>query len=47
MTQALSWHWIFFINLPIGIATFVLGTFLIDENAGLGIREDSTSAALC
>jgi EmrB/QacA subfamily drug resistance transporter len=39
VTQALSWHWIFFINLPIGIATFVLGTFLIDENAGLGIRE--------
>ena len=38
VTQALSWHWIFFINLPIGIATFVLGTFLIDENAGLGIR---------
>jgi EmrB/QacA subfamily drug resistance transporter len=38
VTQALNWHWIFFINLPIGIATFVLGTFLIDENAGLGIR---------
>jgi EmrB/QacA subfamily drug resistance transporter len=38
VTQALSWHWIFFINLPIGIVTFVLGTFLLDENAGLGIR---------
>jgi EmrB/QacA subfamily drug resistance transporter len=38
VTQALSWHWIFFINLPIGIATFLVGTILIDENAGLGIR---------
>jgi EmrB/QacA subfamily drug resistance transporter len=39
VTQALSWHWIFFINIPIGIATIVLGAFLIDENAGLGIRD--------
>ena len=38
VTQALSWHWIFFINIPIGIATFVVGALLIDENAGLGIR---------
>ena len=38
VTQALNWHWIFFINLPIGIATFVVGMALIDENAGLGIR---------
>ncbi len=38
VTQALSWHWIFFINVPIGIATFVLGAVLIDENVGLGVR---------
>ena len=38
ITQAISWHWIFFINLPIGVATFILGVFLIDENVGLGIR---------
>ena len=38
VTQALSWHWIFFINIPIGIATFVIGAALIDENAGLGVR---------
>ena len=25
VTQALSWHWIFFINMPIGIVTFVIG----------------------
>jgi len=38
VTQALSWHWIFFINIPIGIVTFALGTALIDENVGLGVR---------
>src|SRR5919201_1255117 len=25
LTQALSWHWVFFVNLPIGVATFALG----------------------
>jgi EmrB/QacA subfamily drug resistance transporter len=38
LTQALSWHWIFFINVPIGIFTFVFGRILIRENVGLGIR---------
>jgi EmrB/QacA subfamily drug resistance transporter len=38
LTQALSWHWIFFINVPIGVATFFLGRALIRENVGLGIR---------
>ena len=36
LTQALSWHWIFFINIPIGIVTLVAGWRLIDENVGLG-----------
>jgi EmrB/QacA subfamily drug resistance transporter len=38
LTQALSWHWIFFINVPIGVFTFVAGRILIVENVGLGIR---------
>jgi len=38
VTQALSWHWIFFINIPIGIATFIAGAALIEENIGIGIR---------
>ena len=37
VTQALSWHWIFFINIPIGVAVFVVGAILIDENVGLGV----------
>jgi EmrB/QacA subfamily drug resistance transporter len=29
LTQALNWHWIFFVNLPIGLATLVMGRALI------------------
>ena len=38
LTQWASWHWIFFINLPIGVITLLLGWLLIDENKGLGLR---------
>src|SRR5439155_1156887 len=39
LTQWVSWHWIFFINLPIGIATLALGAWLIKENDGLGLDQ--------
>src|SRR5256714_13466001 len=39
ITQFVSWHWIFFINVPIGVATVVLGAWLIEENEGLGVSE--------
>ncbi len=38
LTQWANWHWIFFINLPIGIATLLFGAWLMDENRGLGLR---------
>jgi EmrB/QacA subfamily drug resistance transporter len=38
LTQALSWHWVFFVNLPIGAATFLLGNALIRSDSGLGLR---------
>jgi EmrB/QacA subfamily drug resistance transporter len=38
LTQALSWHWVFFVNLPIGAATFLLGNALIRSDTGLGLR---------
>jgi EmrB/QacA subfamily drug resistance transporter len=38
LTQALSWHWVFFVNLPIGLATFALGNALIRDDPGLGLE---------
>ena len=38
LTQALSWHWVFFVNLPIGLATFFLGQRFIRADSGLGLE---------
>jgi EmrB/QacA subfamily drug resistance transporter len=48
LTQAVDWHWIFFINVPIGIVTFALGSVLIGETdrLGLGRGVDVTGAVL-
>ena len=37
LTEVLSWHWVFLVNLPIGAATFALGHALIRSDKGLGI----------
>ena len=37
LTQSVNWHWIFFINVPIGIATFLLGRALINETERIGL----------
>ena len=37
LTQSLDWHWIFFVNVPIGVVAFVLGSALIEENEGIGL----------
>jgi EmrB/QacA subfamily drug resistance transporter len=37
LTEALSWHWVFFVNLPIGVAAFALGHALIRSDRGLGL----------
>ena len=38
LTETLSWHWVFFVNLPIGAATFALGHALIRADRGLGLE---------
>jgi EmrB/QacA subfamily drug resistance transporter len=37
LTQSLDWHWIFFVNVPIGRIAFALGRALIVENEGIGL----------
>src|SRR5229473_2247852 len=47
ITQAVSWHWIFFVNLPIGIATAIaaarmLGVYTIVESSDYGLGSAHT-----
>jgi hypothetical protein len=44
LTQAINWHWIFFVNLPIGIATAVLTTRVIPRDQGTGLRNGADVA---
>src|SRR5437867_2381245 len=39
ITQAISWHWIFFVNLPIGLATALVAGRLLDADSGVGLRK--------
>jgi EmrB/QacA subfamily drug resistance transporter len=39
LTEAISWHWIFFINIPIGVATGAFAWRLIERDQGIGLRE--------
>jgi EmrB/QacA subfamily drug resistance transporter len=39
LTQTINYHWIFFINIPIGIGTAILAQRLIERDTGLGIRQ--------
>ncbi len=37
LTQGFSWHWIFFINVPIGVLTAVLALRVLDRDRGIGL----------
>jgi EmrB/QacA subfamily drug resistance transporter len=37
LTETINWHWIFFVNVPIGIATALLAVRLVPDRAGIGL----------
>ena len=37
ITQAVSWHWIFFVNVPIGLATALVAARLLENDRGIGL----------
>jgi EmrB/QacA subfamily drug resistance transporter len=39
LTEAINWHWIFFINVPIGLATALLALRLVDDRDGIGLEQ--------
>src|SRR5213075_2103465 len=44
LTQAINWHWIFFVNLPIGIATAVVAARLLKADRGIGLGKGADVA---
>ncbi|MFF5260190.1 MFS transporter [Actinomadura viridis] len=48
LTDVLDWHWIFFINLPIGLATIAVAVPVLRADRGLGLTAgaDVAGAAL-
>jgi EmrB/QacA subfamily drug resistance transporter len=48
LTQLIDWHWIFFVNVPIGLVTAVLASRLIPADKGIGLARgaDLPGAAL-
>jgi EmrB/QacA subfamily drug resistance transporter len=48
LTDLINWHWIFFVNLPIGVTTAVLALRLVEGRQGIGVggSADIPGAAL-
>ena len=44
LTESINWHWIFFVNVPIGIATAVAAWRLLDGERGIGLGEGADVA---
>jgi EmrB/QacA subfamily drug resistance transporter len=39
LTDLINWHWIFFVNVPIGLVTGLLALRLVESRPGIGIAE--------
>src|SRR3990170_2061700 len=46
MTDALSWEWIFFVNVPVGVASFVLAPLLLTESRDTRVRSFDAPGAV-
>ncbi len=48
LTEAINWHWIFFVNVPIGLITAFAAARLIDRDEGIGLGKgaDALGAVL-
>src|SRR5437899_11125251 len=46
ITQGLDWHWIFWVNVPVGIVATLLARVLLSESHGPTTRLDLSAAAL-
>jgi EmrB/QacA subfamily drug resistance transporter len=41
LTEAINWHWIFFVNIPIGVATGVAAIKLLKHEEGIGFEQSA------
>ncbi len=48
LTDAINWHWIFLINVPVGIGVAIAATRLVEDSPGIGLKEgaDTPGAVL-
>ncbi len=48
LTEAISWHWIFLVNVPVGIVVAMLARRVVEDRAGIGLDKgaDLPGAAL-
>src|SRR5580704_9471867 len=44
ITQAVNWHWIFFVNVPLGVAAIAAASRLIRPDRGIGLRAGADAA---
>ena len=46
VTQGLTWHWIFWVNVPIGLVAALLSTMRLTESTGAATRLDPAAVVL-
>ena len=44
LTQGINWHWVFVVNVPIGLVAGVLTWRLVESDRGIGLREGADVA---